>query len=105
LFGGSNTRFCARGDQQLEEIDIFETYAPVVQWMTIHLMFVLKILLGLKSMKSNVTCTFLHTNLKENNKVYIDMPMGFAQYGKNDKIKCLKLRKTLYGLHQSPRAI
>jgi len=24
-------RFCARGDQQLEGIDFFETYAPVVQ--------------------------------------------------------------------------
>ena len=27
-------RFCARGDQQLEGIDFFETYAPVVQWTT-----------------------------------------------------------------------
>ena len=25
------TRFCARGDQQLNDIDFFETYAPVVQ--------------------------------------------------------------------------
>jgi hypothetical protein len=92
-------------DHQLEEINIFETYAPVVQWTTIHLMFVLKILLVLKLMKSNVNCTFLHTNLKENTKVFVDMPMGFAQYGKNDKIKCLKLKKTLYGICQSPRAL
>ena len=27
-------RFCAHGDQQLEGIDFFETYAPVVQWTT-----------------------------------------------------------------------
>ncbi len=32
------------------------------------------------------------------------MPMGFAHYGKNGKKKCLKIKKTLYGLRQSPRA-
>jgi hypothetical protein len=30
-------RFCARGDKQVEEIDFFETYAPVVQWTTMRL--------------------------------------------------------------------
>jgi hypothetical protein len=28
-------RFCARGDQQKEGIDFFETWAPVAQWSTI----------------------------------------------------------------------
>ncbi len=34
-------RFCARGDMQLEGIDFFETYAPVVQWTTVRLMLIL----------------------------------------------------------------
>ncbi len=38
--------FCARGDMQLEEIDFFETYAPVVLWTMIHLMLILEVLLG-----------------------------------------------------------
>jgi hypothetical protein len=67
-------------------------------------MFILEILLGLKSMQGDVTCAFLCTDLKENETVYVDMPMGFAQYGKNGKKQCLKLKKTLYGLQQSPRA-
>ena len=42
-------RFCARGDMQLEGIDFFEMYAPVMQWTTIRLMIILEVLLGLKS--------------------------------------------------------
>ncbi len=55
-------------------------------------------------MQGNVTCAFLHTNLKENERVFVDMPARFAQYGKNGKKKCLKHKKTLYRLCQSPRA-
>jgi len=97
-------RFCARGDQQLHGIDFFETYAPVVQWTTIRLMFVLEILLGLKSMQGDVTCAFLHADLEEGENVYVEMPAGFSQYGANGMKKVLKLKKTLYGLRQSPRA-
>ena len=41
-------RFCARGDQQLEGVDFFQTYAPVVQWMMVCLMPILEVLLQLK---------------------------------------------------------
>jgi hypothetical protein len=67
-------------------------------------MFILEILLGLKSMQGDVTRAFLHADLEEKETVYIDMPMGFAQYGKNGKKTCLKLKKTPDGLQQSPRA-
>ena len=75
-----------------------------MQWTTIRLMFVLEVLLGLKSLQGNITCAFLHADLEENKKVYVDMPLGFSQYDKNGKKMCLKLKKTLYGLRQSPRA-
>jgi hypothetical protein len=76
-------RFCARGNQKLEGIDFFETYAPVVQWTTIRLMLILEILLGLKSKQGDVTCAFLHADLKPGENVYVDMPLGFAQYSKD----------------------
>ena len=97
-------RFCARGDQQLEGIDFFETYAPVVQWTTVHLMLILENLLGLKSKQADVTAAFLHATLEEDEKVYVEMPLGFKQRGSNGKFKVLRLKKTLYGLRQSPRA-
>lgn len=92
-------RFCARGDQQLEGIDFFETYAPVVQWTTIRMMLILEILLQLKSKQGDVTAAFVHAELDEKEQVYVEMPLGFRQKG-----KVLKLKKTLYGLRQSPRA-
>mmetsp|Transcript_12103 Transcript_12103/g.26309 ORF Transcript_12103/g.26309 Transcript_12103/m.26309 type:complete len:131 (+) Transcript_12103:742-1134(+) len=48
-------RFCARGDQQKEGIDFFETYAPVAQWTTVRLMLILEVLLNLKSKQGDVT--------------------------------------------------
>ena len=61
-------------------------------------MFILEILLGLKSMQGDIIYAFLHADLNKNETVYVDMPIGFAQYGKNGKKKCLKLKKTLYRL-------
>ena len=92
-------RICARGDQQIEGIDYFETYAPVVQWTTIRLMLILEVLLGLKSKQGDVTAAFLHATLGKHEHVYCEMPPGFKIPG-----KVLKLKKTLYGLRQSPRA-
>ncbi len=96
--------FCVCGDQQLEGIDFFETYAPVVQWTTVCLMLILENLLGLKSNQADVTAAFLHATLGEDEKVYVEMPLGFKQCSSNRKYKVLCLKKTLYGLHQSSHA-
>jgi hypothetical protein len=97
-------RFCARGNMQIEGVDFFETYAPVVQWTTIRLMFILEVLLGLKLKQGDVTCAFLHADVEPGETIYVDMPLGFNVKSKNGKRQVLKLNKTLYGLRQSPRA-
>ncbi len=70
----------------------------------IRLMFILEVLLGLKSKQGDVTCAFLHAGLAPDETVFVDMPLGFNTKSKNGKRQVLKLKKTLYGLCQSPRA-
>ncbi len=67
-------------------------------------MLILENLLGLKSKQAGVTAAFLHAILGEDEKVYVEMPLGFKQHGSNGKFKVLCFKKTLYGLRQSPDA-
>ena len=61
-------------------------------------MLILEILLQLKSKQGDVTAAFLYSELDENEKVYVEMTLSFRKQG-----KVLKLKKTLYVLHQSHR--
>ena len=89
-------RFCVRGDRQIEGIDYFDTFAPVVSWATVRLMLILAIILGLYTTQVDYTAAFVHADI--DTEVYIEMPRGFKEEG-----KVLKLNKSLYGLKQSPR--
>jgi hypothetical protein len=97
-------RLCVRGDRQIEGIDYFETYAPVVMWVPIRLLLILECLLGLVSKQGNVTCAFLHAHLPKDEEVFLQMPRGFVQRNKRGNTWVLKLKRTLYGLKQSPHA-
>ena len=72
-------RFCVSGDQQIEGINFFKTYAPVVQWTTVRLMLILEVLLDLKSKQGNITAAFLHVDLGEGEDVYVKMRRGFEK--------------------------
>ena len=62
-------------------------------------MLILEVLLCLKSKQGDVTAAILHADLDEKEKVYVKLLLVFFQKG-----KVLKLKKTLYGLGQSPCA-
>eukprot|EP00957_Ditylum_brightwellii_P041227 3121106-Ditylum_brightwellii.AAC.1 len=48
-FKKSKAHLCVRGDQHVEGIDYFETYAPEVSWSTVRTVMTLAVNLGLKS--------------------------------------------------------
>ena len=92
-------RFCVRGDKQLEGVDFFETWSPVVQWTTVRTIMLLATKMELHSAQADITAAFVHADLKQGEDIYVHQPAGFNR-GKN---KVLKLKKTVYGLKQAPR--
>ena len=42
-------KFCMRGDQQVDGVDVFDAYAPVVSWITVQLLMTLSITMGLNT--------------------------------------------------------
>ena len=42
-------RFCVRGDQHIDGVDVFKTYASVVSWVTVRLLLVLSLVLVLET--------------------------------------------------------
>lgn len=91
-------RFCVRGDQQVEGIDFFDTYAPVVQWSTIRLLLTLILHSNWVTKQVDYTNAFAQAKLKE--QVFIEPPKGFSIPGGADKV--LRLNTSLYGLRQAP---
>ena len=93
-------RYCVRGDKQVEGIDYFETYAPVVQWSTIRLVLTMVLANGWTTKQVDYTNAFTQADLKE--EVYIEPPKGFQRKDKKDQV--LRLIKSLYGLRQAPKS-
>jgi hypothetical protein len=92
-------RFCVRGDKQIEGVDFFETWAPVVSWPTVRALLILATKMELVSAQADITATFVHAELDEDEHIYVHQAAGF----KRDGNLVYKLRRSVYGLRQSPR--
>lgn len=90
-------RLVARGFSQIEGVDYYETFSPVMRMQTFRIMLVIAAARKLKIRFFDVTSAFLNGRLEE--KVLMRQPDGFSD---NTGRVCL-LRRSLYGLKQASR--
>ncbi len=79
--------------------DYDETFCPVVRQESLRMLIALSVQQDLKLQQIDVTTAFLNGSLEE--KVFMRQPEGFEVKGK-EHLVC-KLKKSIYGLKQSPR--
>ena len=98
--GTFQERVNARGYEQIEGIhyDADTTAAPVVNEMTICIVFTLMVMADWYVEVVKVRGAFLHGEFKEGTKLYMEVPEGFEKFY---PIGCLLLLlQTIYGLKQ-----
>jgi hypothetical protein len=85
---------------QVEGLKFRETYAPIGRLKTIRILLAYACAHNIKLYQMDVKSVFL--NGYTNELVYVKQPPGFEDEKKHNHV--YKLRKTLYGFKQAPRA-
>jgi len=86
----------ARGYNQKEGIDYTETFALVVRYESICTLLAIAALKNLELKQFDIKTAFLYEKLDE--EIFMQLPEGVME-----KVTVVKLKKSLYGLKQSPR--
>ena len=93
-------RLVAKGYAQTYGVDYFDTFSSVAKLTSIRLFISLVATHGWDLYQLDIKNAFLHGDLSE--EVYMMQPLRFVAQGEIDRV--CRLRKSLYGLKQSPRA-
>ena len=93
-------RLVAKGHTQTHEIDYQETFAPVAKINSIRILLSLAANYDWPLHQLDVKKVFLNGDLEE--EVFMGLPPGFEKQLGSHKV--CRLKKSLYGLKQSPRA-
>ena len=89
-------RLVAKGFTQVPGTDFDETFSPVVRYDSLRLLIALTAAKNWKPQQCDIKSAFLYGELKE--EIYMYLPEGSRIDG-----KVCRLKKSLYGLKQSPR--
>ncbi|KAH9302025.1 hypothetical protein KI387_013608, partial [Taxus chinensis] len=92
------THLLVNGFSQVEGIDYPENFVPIAKMDSLHLVLFIVASQGFPVYHMDVNNAFLHGDIQE--EIYMEQPAGFVQ----DSSFVCQLRRSLYGLKQSPRA-
>ena len=92
-------RLVAKGYSQKYGIDYDETFSPVVRFSSIRTLLAYAVQHRMLIHQMDVVTAFLNGQLNED--IYMQQPPGYIQPGQEELV--CKLKKSLYGLKQSPR--
>ena len=93
-------RLCAHGGMQQWGVNYWETYAPVVNWISVRFLLIISEILGLETKALDFVLAFPQADL--DTPVYMEIPIGVAIDGiDQNRHYVLRLRKSLYGLKQA----
>jgi len=82
-------------------VNYWETYAPVVNWISVRFLLILSEIAGLDSRAIDFVLAFPQAELDV--PVYMELPIGMEIPGSegNRKMYLLSLKSSLYGLKQA----
>ena len=92
-------RLVTQGFSQKYGFEYDETFCPVVRPESVRTVIALAAKKNLMLHQMDVATAFLNGTLEE--EVYMEQPAGFIKHGEENLV--CKLKKSLYGLKQSPR--
>lgn len=89
-------RLCAHGGMQVYGVNYWDTYAPVVNWISIRMMLTISVIHNLYTTSIDFTLAFPQADADV--EIYMEIPLG-CEVPEGDYV-CLLL-KNLYGLKQA----
>ena len=92
-------RLVAQGYAQQYGLDYEETFSPLVRFESVRMVLALAAKHGMQVHQMDVATAFLNGELVD--EVYMRQPDGFVVKGQEKRV--CKLKKSIYGLRQSPR--
>ncbi|MCW3101490.1 MAG: retrovirus-related Pol polyprotein from transposon 1-94 [Chthonomonadaceae bacterium] len=96
-------RLVAKGFAQRHGVEYWDTYAPVAKQKSIRIILAIAVLYALVIKQIDFVGALLNSYLSEDEIIYMEQPEGFTQRGPDGRHMVWRLKKTIYGLKQSPR--